>query len=281
MQCTIFCDIINIVKDSELLFGIMASLGRKWYKVEELLALCAPFSSRPGSLRTSLCRLQKKGVLVSRRIQGRSAYAFSAKGRRIGANVAAGFETADWQGWDGSYWGILLSLPSSCREERYRITKKLRAFRFAPFFPGFWIRPFRRSEHIKSRLESIFADPRFSPLRFKPHRPLKPDEAERLWKIDQAGTVMRKALSLAEAGLEKLSSASSQEAFAMRYRLGGELVQALFSDPLLPAEFLPADWPAPGLRRLFKRFDGLAAERSKPFWEGILGRDAAKEKEGT
>jgi DNA-binding transcriptional regulator PaaX len=86
---------------------------------------------------------------------------------------------------------------------------------------------------------------------------------------------MRDALARARAALAGAGRLSPAEAFAERYRSGGLIVDALFRDPLLPPAFLPADWPAGELRRLFAELDATLERRSRPFWESILGKEGA------
>jgi phenylacetic acid degradation operon negative regulatory protein len=262
------------MKDGDLLIGIMASLGRREYTVAELAALVRPFAVTAASLRTNLSRLQSTGVLVSRREGGKTAYAFASKGRTIIGNVAAGFGTPDWSGWDGSFWGMLWSLPAADKNGRYRIAKKLSLYRFAPLFPGCWIRPYREREGLEEKLDWIFSHPRCRPVRFHPVRPFTRADAATLWDIAGAAAAMREAIGLADAARANARGYSPEQAFVEKLVTGERMVAALFRDPLLPAAFLPADWPAPVLRRRFAAFDAAMTRLSRPFWENIVDAHA-------
>jgi phenylacetic acid degradation operon negative regulatory protein len=261
------------MQDGDLVIGIMASLSRGEYTTGELIGLTRPFAVTMSSLRTNLHRLRKKGVLEITKRNGKTAYAFSGKGRAITANVAAGFSTPDWSGWDGSYRGILFSLPSGKANARYRLTRKLALYRFAPLFPGFWIRPCRSGEQADAQLAALLADPHCRTLRFHPDVPITSAEADGLWDVSGAAAVMREALKLAEADLATERALTPEAAFVRKLATGERLVTALFRDPLLPRGFLPPDWPAQRLRRLFTRFDAVMTKRSRPFWEGVIGKD--------
>ncbi len=259
------------MKCGDLLIGIMASLGRPAYGAGELVALARPLGMSESTVRTSISRLSAKGFIESR---ARAAYAFSEKGAAIARNIAAGFEAPDWSGWDGEYWGAAWSLPEDDKNGRYRIAKKLSLYRFAPLQPGFWIRPRNPGEKMEEKLISLIADPRFKFMAFRLLHPLTRTEAARLWKTDAAGASMRKAAANARRLLARVDSLEPEEAFAARYRTGGMMVDALFSDPLLPPEFLPSDWPARELRDLFRKFDAATARRSRRFWEDAVGEGA-------
>jgi phenylacetic acid degradation operon negative regulatory protein len=259
------------MKDGDLVVGIMASFSPRAFAVQELIALTRPFGVTGASLRTNLSRLKKKGVIEARRREGKSVYVFTAKGAAITANVALSFSEPQWRGWDKSFWGVLVRLPAADKNGRYRITKKLSLYRFAPLYPGFWIRPYRESERLDKRLESLFSDPRCRAVRFHPLRPFTPAEAAVLWDLADAVAAMAEAMGRARRVLEHIAGSAPEQAFVERYRTGEVMVAALFRDPLLPAVFLPAGWPAGELRRLFKQFDDALEEHSRPFWENILG----------
>jgi phenylacetic acid degradation operon negative regulatory protein len=261
------------VKDGELLIGIMASLGKKEYSALQLLGLTRPFRVSPASLRTSISRLEGRGVLSAKRGEGKTAYSFSPKGKGIVENMAAGFSAPDWSKWDKSFWGALWSLPAGEKNGRYRLTKKLSLYRFAPLFPGCWIRPRNAEEKMDKKLETLFADPRCRLIAFRPLRPFSKEEVAGLWDIAATGAAMREAVEGARKALSLAPGIEPEEAFVERYRIGGQMVAALFRDPLLPMEFLPADWPAVELRKLFKRYDALMMKQSRPFWQSVLGKD--------
>lgn len=258
------------MNDTDIVVGIMASLGRAEYTVGELMALTRPFGVTAASLRTNLSRLKKKDFLSARPRGGKTAYFFAAKGEAINANVALSFGEPDWTGWDKSFWGILLSLPAGDKKGRYRITKKLSLYRFAPLSPGFWMRPCLPREKLERKLEILFRDDRCRMVRFHPVRPFTKAEAAALWDIAGAQDEMRAAVRQAVDAMKRSRGLTPVEAFIERLTTGERIVAALFRDPLLPREFLPADWPAPELRRLFTKFDSAMVSLSRPFWESIL-----------
>ena len=260
------------VKDGDLIIGIMASFAPRRFGAGELAALARPCGVTAASVRTSLSRLTARGVIIRDKDGGKSVYGFSAKGLTITGNVAAGFHRPDWTGWDGTYWGIAFSLPAAAKSERYRLTKKLSLFRFAPLYPGYWIRPCREREKMEKKLENVFSNPHCTAVRFHPWRPLDNDKIEAMWSLNAVATSLRAADRTAEAALQRLKNTPPERAFAQRYATGGKIVSALFRDPLLPPAFLPRGWPADRLRGLFTKFDAAALRLSRPFWESVLGK---------
>ncbi len=256
----------------ELVVGIMASFSPRPFSARELIELTRPFGVTPVSLRTSLSRLKKKGAIAADARGSARTYVFSAKGAAITANVALSFDDPEWTGWDGEFWGVLFSLPAGESGGRYRITKKLALYRFAPLYPGFWIRPYGNREGLNRKLGDVFSDRHCRILRFRPVPPLTRSEAAGFWDIAGARSRMRDAQRRALAVLGRVRALTPVRAFMEKFRTGERIVSALFTDPLLPKEFLPADWPGRGLRKLFARFDSTMTKASRPFWEPILGK---------
>ncbi|MBN1776928.1 MAG: hypothetical protein JW811_02295 [Clostridiales bacterium] len=261
------------MKDSDLIFGLMASFDKEVYSFGDLRHLTAPFHVSVASLRTSLSRMSAaKVVSVSK--GGRNAYySFGIKGRRISNNVSRGFQTPDWTGWDGAYWGVSFSVPEAHGDTRHYIRKKLTNYRFACLNPGFWIRPAHPGEHIPKILDNILSSGYCRLIRFHNHKEFTPEQAATLWSLREINRDFLSGLKLLEAGLKKLDAVSPQQALVEKMTVGDAVVNILFSDPLLPPQFLPSDWQGETIRKTFFRFDDLSTKRSKPYWEQIFDQE--------
>jgi phenylacetic acid degradation operon negative regulatory protein len=261
------------MKDSDLLIGIMASLGRQNYSIGQLISLSVPFSVTSISVRTNISRLKKKGILKSEKHDGKSLYSFARKGKAITDNVSLSFVKPDWKYWSGEFWGLVYSFSENNKKDRYRMTKKLSLYRFAMLYPGFWIRPYSDNEHLDSKLESIFNNKNCRVIKFHPVVPLSKKEADLLWNINDASSTMMKAIEEATGSLSMARNYSPEKAFYEKLIMGERIVAALFMDPLLPGCFLPSDWPGDKLRKIFIKLDSLLNRISEPFWNNILTKE--------
>jgi phenylacetic acid degradation operon negative regulatory protein len=258
------------MKDNELIFGLMASLGRENYSISQLRNFIRPFGTTETSLRTNLSRMVRRGDLESFRDGNKVFYGFSSKAREISANVALGFRSVDWSGWDESWWGVLFSVPELEKEERYRIRKKLTAYRFAPLFAGTWIRPSHPKDKMEMRLQSIRRSPHCRMIRFEVMADMTKTEVVRLWKLDTVNKAFQKGLEKIQRSRKSLANLSPERAFVAGMETSSEIVNILFSDPLLPERFLPKSWKGNALREAFKEWNQVSSERSRPFWENVL-----------
>ena len=137
------------MKDSDLIYGVMASLGKDEYSVNYLKYLLGPFNITDSSLRTVLSRMQKSGVIESKKY---GIYFFNKKGKKISQNVAFSFRSPNWDNWNNTWWGFIYSLPSTEKALRHKVRTKLLSYRFSSLYPGCWIRPLNEEEKIEEKL---------------------------------------------------------------------------------------------------------------------------------
>lgn len=258
------------MKESDLIFGLMAALNKEEFSVADFLHLLAPFQISESCLRTNLSRMGKERVIESRREGRKSFYRFADRGARTRSNVAFSFRTLDWSGWDRSWWGILFSVPDIKKAERHRIRKKLLAYRFVSWYPGFWIRPFHAAERIEQVMQSLFQSPHCQAIRFHPVREFTQAEVATLWRLEQVEAECRRGLTLLTQKRVELVSWSPEQALVEKMEVGGAVIPILFQDPLLPEEYLPADWNMEALRKSFFQWDRDVTDASKPYWEEIF-----------
>lgn len=170
--------------NSDIIFGIMASLGKDEYSFAGLEYLTSPFGMTLSSLRTNLHRMTKKELIKVRKQGKKAFYGFGKRGERISRNVALGFKNPDWSHWDKTWIAAVFSVPQKQKELRYKFRKKLTAYRFAPFYPGFWIKPFHPKEKTIQALESFSETDFFSLIKFSHIKELTKEKVNELWDLE-------------------------------------------------------------------------------------------------
>ncbi len=258
------------MKDSDLIFGLMASINKSEYSVSDLKWLTKPFNISESSLRTTLSRITSKGTVESHK-KGRNAfYKFSSKGKRISSNVSFSFKEPDWNNWDRSWMGVLFSVPVIDNSLRYHIRKKLTVYRFAPLYPGVWIRPHNKNEELENNLKDIITNRHCITVRFQSLSDISRKEVIRLWKLNDVNKSLGLGLKILDDKNRNLVSLSPENAFVDQMLTGGKIVNLLFKDPLLPWEFLPENWNGKQLRDKFSKWIKAVADISKPYWGEIF-----------
>jgi len=258
------------MKDSDIIFAFFVSLQVDELSINQLMLLASPFNITETNVRSTLSRMNSQNVIQVRK-EGRTAfYHIGERGRQIGSNVSRHFKKPDWSNWDGSYWAVAFSLSDS--RARYRVQKKLLAYRFRAFYPGLWIRPFHPDENVPDVFKLLIQAGSFDLFHGSFVREMSPEKIAALYELEATAATLLHALTVALRSIEAVSTLSPEKAFIEWLITGDALVKALAQDPLLPPALLPETWPASELRQIFSRWNALYLKRSSPFVHQVLNK---------
>ena len=200
--------------------------------------------------RSTLTRMVRRGLL-DRQQHGRRAYFTLTRDSR--ALLLEGRErifapAPVRQRWDGEWTLLSFSIPESRRDERHRLRARLAWNGFGLLRDGLWLAPGR------AEVGRLIAD-----LGLEKHvdvfaaRALAPTDVaelvERAWDLDD----LRGRYGAFAARWAAGQAPAPPGDLATQISLITEWRHILREDPLLPADYLPADWPALEAARLFHR----------------------------
>ncbi|WP_328936784.1 PaaX domain-containing protein, C- domain protein [Streptomyces tauricus] len=208
--------------------------------VRDLIRSVEPFGIAGSTLRAALSRMVTAGDL--RRADGvyRLSERLLERQRRQDEAVHPSTRT-----WDGTWETVVVTATGRGPAERAELRAELSGLRLAELREGVWLRPANLVRPWPCSLADLTE--RFTA---RPERP-SPALAASLWPLDDwAGT----AESL-------LAQVARTERPADRFAAFAAVVRHLVTDPVLPSELLPANWPAPALRAVYAgyRAEVLAA----------------------
>lgn len=258
------------MQHSDLIFGLMAAIGKKEYSIHDFKYLLDPFATTESCLRTTLFRMKANKLLSSRREGKNVFYFFSQKAKSISDNLIHGFKMLDWSNWNKTFWGVHFSIPENQKPLRHRIRKKLSKYRFALLYDGFWIRPFHEQEKLEVKLKEIFTNNYCKAIQFSPYIDFSNSEIQTLWKLRVINQQFHRVLYLLREKLKIIKNLSPRQALVEKMDVGNKVVNIIFKDPLLPPLYLPEDWQGVELKRIFSRWEKNITGISRPYWERIL-----------
>ncbi|MBN2085811.1 MAG: hypothetical protein JW748_11365 [Anaerolineales bacterium] len=256
------------MKATDILFAFFAALSVDELSMRQIMALALPFGITETNIRSALSRMHARNIINIRKRNRTAFYRMGSRGGRIGSNVSRHFREPDWSGWKGAFWVSAFSLPDS--RARHQVQKKLLAYRFRPLYPGIWIRPLQAEESIPEVFKDLLQWKGFDLFQGTFTGVISRERIMELFEIQKATKSIRKVLQEARRSCRTVSGLSPEAAFVQRLRMGDRIVKTLVQDPLLPPAYLPATYPAPELRRVFKRWNTLYVERSAPFVQQAL-----------
>jgi phenylacetic acid degradation operon negative regulatory protein len=236
--------------------------------VAELIRLLAAVGVDAPSVRSSVSRLKRRGLLLPERTAGGAAgYALSPAARQLledgDRRVYAAAAPRD-EGWVLA----VFSVPESERQKRHVLRSRLAGLGFGAAAPGVWIAPARLYEETRHALARLRLDPYVDLFRGEHLGFAATTEAVARWWDLTAIAKQHEAFLDAHAPVlhawERRADTPPEEAYR-DYLLALDSWRHLpYADPGLPAELLPGDWPgarsAAVFRDLHERLRDAGAE---------------------
>jgi phenylacetic acid degradation operon negative regulatory protein len=215
--------------------------------VAALVRLLAPLDIAAPAVRTAVSRMVRQGWLDPVRLAGGPGYALTPRAvRRLDEAGARIYRTRD-SSWDGR-WHLLITTRVPDRGVRERLRSGLGLFGFAPLDDSTWIGA-STSPEVDAMLagESIRAE-RFTAYHDGDSRSL----VGQAWDLEGLARSYTRWLDEAQDLVGTIGAqVGDEQAFAVRSRLVHEWRKFLFTDPGLPRELLPEDWPGAKAARFF------------------------------
>jgi phenylacetic acid degradation operon negative regulatory protein len=208
--------------------------------VAHLVRLAALFGIGENRARVALSRMAAAGEVTS---DGSGRYRLTGHllDRR---DRQAGSLRGETRPWEGEWRMVMVVRSGRAAEERSALRKRLGLARLAERREGVWMRP----DNI-DLVPDPSTDPQLALFTAIPDGDPVGLVAE-LWDLERWA---RRAGELAR-GMENLPPGRPAD-LAPGFELSASVLRHLQSDPLLPSELVPADWPGPALRRLYEEWD--------------------------
>ncbi|MET9950483.1 PaaX family transcriptional regulator C-terminal domain-containing protein [Streptomyces sp. NPDC006339] len=249
--------------------------------VAELIRLLGVFGVDAPSVRSSVSRLKRRGLLLPRRTaDGAAGYALSDDARMLlddgDRRIYGRTQPALSDGWVLA----VFSVPEAERHKRHLLRSRLARLGFGTAAPGVWIAPARLHEetrHTLERLElSSYVDLfRGDHLGFAPTA----EAVARWWDLPSIAKLHEEFLDAHEPVLRAWPAGPGTPEDAYRaYLLALDSWRRLpYADPVLPLELLPENWPGTRSAEVFAALHELLYARGAEFVDpyGTGGRPAA------
>ena len=209
-----------------VVLSVLLGAHPAWATASELIRLTADFDLKEPTVRVALTRMVGSGDLVRSEDGYRLSDRLLARQRRQDDAI-----NPQTQLWDGVWTTLIITSVGSDARTRAALRNTLQGKRFSELREGVWLRP----ANLDVDLTGEVLD-RVRVLRAHDDDPA--ELAARLW--DLPGWV-----GIAATLLDDMASATD---IPGRFIGAAAIVRHLVTDPVLPEELLPADWPGAALR---------------------------------
>ena len=215
-----------------VVLSVLLGAHPAWASAAELVLLTADFGIRESTLRVALTRMVGAGDLVR-----------SADGYRLSDRLLARQRRQDSaiepreRPWDGAWTTLLITSVGADARTRAELRNTLVHNRFGELREGAWLRP--------DNLEVVLPDDVLAKVRLLHSRDGDPAGlVAQLWDLP----------AWAREGSRLLAEMAEATDVPGRFVVAAAIVRHLLTDPVLPAELLPARWPGERLRVAYRDF---------------------------
>jgi len=215
-----------------VVLSVLLGAHPAWATASELIRLTADFDIKEPTVRVALTRMVSAGDLVrsedgyrlSDRLLGRQRRQDDAINPRL-------------RQWDGAWNTLVITSVGSDARTRAALRTTLQHNRFGELREGVWLRP----DNLDAVLPADVLQ-RGRELHTRDDDPA--DLAARLWDLS----------GWARAGHELIDEMNSATDIPEQFVAAAAMVRLLLTDPVLPSELLPDDWPGATLRQAYNEF---------------------------
>ncbi|GFG52178.1 PaaX domain-containing protein, C- domain protein [Mycolicibacterium agri] len=234
---------LNRMTARSVVLSVLLGAHPAWATAAELVRLTADFDIKEPTLRVALTRMVSAGDLVRSEDGYRLSDRLLARQRRQDDAI-----NPQLRPWDGSWTTLVITSVGVDARVRANLRTTLQQNRFGELREGVWLRP--------DNLKVTLPDEVLSRVRvLRSYDEDSPALAAQLWDLPEWARTGRQLLDdMAEAG-----------DIPGRFVVAAGIVRHLLTDPVLPAELLPDDWPGGALREAYAHFAAeLVARRNEP-----------------
>jgi phenylacetic acid degradation operon negative regulatory protein len=215
-----------------VVLSVLLGAHPAWASAGDLVRLTADFEIREPTLRVALTRMVSAGDLVR-----------SADGYRLSDRLLARQRRQDYavaprvRVWRGTWLTLIVTSIGTDARTRAALRTALQDSRLAELREGVWLRP--------DNLRLEFSDDTLARVRVLRARDDDPAGlARQLWDLT----------GWAQTGRTLLDDMAAATDIPNRFIVAASLVRHLVTDPVLPDELLPDDWPGDALRTSYAEF---------------------------
>ena len=215
-----------------VVLSVLLGAHPAWATAGELIRLTADFDIKESTLRVALTRMVSAGDLVRSEDGYRLSGRLLARQRRQDDAI-----NPQLRPWDGTWTTLVITSVGIDARVRAALRTTLQQNRFAELREGVWLRP----DNLDVELPGDVSD-RVRVLQTRDDDPA--ELAARLWDLPR----------WARTGRELLDDMAAATDIPGRFVAAAGMVRHLLTDPVLPDELLPDEWPGTAMREAYTNF---------------------------
>lgn len=248
--------------------------------IGSLIRLMKVFGHNEQSVRVSVSRMTKQGLLQSEKKGNKSFYELTERGVSRVNEAARRIYKLDPHDWDGKWRIIMYNIPEEKRQLRDELRKELQWSGFGNLSNGCWISPNNFEKEV-NLLISKYQMSEYIHLFLSEHKGPQADLdlVDKCWPLHEIEEKYEEFIDqyskkfIIHQSIIQSGEMSDEECFMERSLLVHEYRKFLFIDPYLPKELLPERWNGNHAALLFSQYYKMLAEPASRFFEAVFQED--------
>ena len=245
---------------------------------QSLIAVMGVLGFTPQAVRAALVRTVRQGWVQRRRVGRRSFYVLTPRGRLRVEHGTRRVYALQHRPWDRQWRILTYTFPESGRSKRDRLRRELMWLGMGPLASSTWISPYDLHDHLAAFVEAHRLQAHVAEFVAQHLGPAADrDLVARCWDLtaiarwhDDFLAGFRSRLTALRVRLAAGDQPTAEAAFGEKIQLVHEYRKALYVDPWLPEELLPADWRGRESARLFYDYYQLLDAAPTRFFEALF-----------
>jgi phenylacetic acid degradation operon negative regulatory protein len=224
--------VVSRMTARSVVLSVLLGAHPAWATASELIRLTADFDLKEPTVRVALTRMVSSGDLVRSEDGYRLSDRLLARQRRQDDAI-----NPHTRRWDGAWTTLIITSVGSDARTRAALRNALQDWRFGELREGVWLRPANLNVELTAEV--------LDRVRVLHARDDDPAElAGRLWDLPRW-------VRVGDILLVDIAAAAD---IPGRFVAAAAIVRHLITDPVLPDELLPAQWPGTALRDAYNDF---------------------------
>jgi len=248
------------------LYGLYAREEHNWLSISSVVRLMTDLGEDSASVRSSISRLKRRGVLEARKVESAAGYSLSSNALEVlreGDVRIFGPKRASES--DGLLI-VVFSVPESERERRHQLRTLLSSRGFGTISPGVWVAPSVLHDEVARALVNHGLASYVDVFRasYEDFGTLR-DRVAQWWDLDAIQAEYDEFVTtFAPIRTSwKTSSKQPREAFGAYVPMLTVWRRLPYLDPGLPLAVLPSDWCGSRAAELFADLDALLKQPAR------------------
>jgi len=246
--------------------------------IGSIVKLLGNFSISEPSVRITVSRMCKEGLLKSRRKGLKSYYSLTDYGLRIASKRADRLFRDNKSAWNGTWSIVVYSIPEKGRPARNKLRAMLKSYGYVPLSDSTWISPTDSFSEIEDFVNDLKIND-YVQIYDAKHRGFTDPKKliERNWDLKNINAHYKKFIKKFQPMLDDYKNGiqngilpESSKCFVDASNLVRKYRDLPFMDPGLPVEIIGKDWLRSRADELFLEYYSLLSQGAMEYAKSVM-----------